>query len=71
MGGGRGQTTTGPSGHSQRGDLRLTGIVVALIPRTVRSIPTEIPLGNGEGLVVECAVSFDNLQRIRRSALVV
>ncbi|WP_366526404.1 type II toxin-antitoxin system PemK/MazF family toxin [Ferrimicrobium sp.] len=49
----------------------LTGIVVAPITRTVRSIPTEIPLGNEDELDVECAASFDNLQRIRRSALVV
>jgi mRNA interferase MazF len=48
----------------------LSGIVVAPVTRTVRSIPTEIPLGEEEGLRVDCAASFDNLQRIRRSALV-
>lgn len=32
-------------------------------------IPTEIGLGPQEGLPVPCAASFDNLQRIRRSAL--
>lgn len=48
----------------------LTGIVVAPVTRTVRNIPTEILLGEDEGLHVECAASFDNLQRIRRSALV-
>jgi mRNA interferase MazF len=47
----------------------LTGIVVAPISRTVRSIPTEIHLGSDEGLTTECAASFDNLQRILRSAL--
>jgi mRNA interferase MazF len=47
----------------------LDGIVVAPVTRTVRRIPTEIPLGQDEGLEVECAASFDNLQRIRRSAL--
>ncbi|MHB1533347.1 MAG: type II toxin-antitoxin system PemK/MazF family toxin [Acidimicrobiales bacterium] len=47
----------------------LTGIVVAPVTRTVRRIPTEVLLGEGEGLKVECAASFDNLQRIRRSAL--
>jgi mRNA interferase MazF len=47
----------------------LTGIVVAPISRTVREIPTEIALGSDEGLSVNCAASFDNLQRIRRSAL--
>jgi mRNA interferase MazF len=47
----------------------LTGIVVAPVTRTVRNIPTEIPLGAEDGLAAECAASFDNLQRIRRSAL--
>lgn len=47
----------------------LTGIVVAPLTRTVRGIPTEIRLGEAEGLVAECAAAFDNLQRIHRSAL--
>jgi mRNA interferase MazF len=47
----------------------LTGVVVAPVTRTVRSIPTEIPLGRDDGLEVDCAASFDNLQRIARSAL--
>ena len=48
----------------------LIGIVVAPVTRTMRSIPTEILLGEDEGLNVQCAASFDNLQRIRRTALV-
>lgn len=48
----------------------LTAIVVAPVTRTVRHIPTEISLGEEEGLAVQCAASFDNLQRVRRSALV-
>lgn len=47
----------------------LTGIVVAPITRTVRSIPTEVDVGQDEGLPIACAASFDNLQRVRRSAL--
>jgi mRNA interferase MazF len=47
----------------------LTGIIVAPITRTVREIPTEIPLGKDEGLQIECAASFDNLQPVLRSAL--
>ena len=47
----------------------LAGVVVAPVTRTVRDIPTEIPLGEDEGLAGECAASFDNLQRVRRSAL--
>lgn len=48
----------------------LTSIVVAPVTRTVRDIPTEIPLGEREGLPADCVASFDNLQRARRSALV-
>jgi mRNA interferase MazF len=47
----------------------LTGIVVAPVSRTVREIPTEIRLGDSEGLPVKCAASFDNLQMVSRSAL--
>ena len=47
----------------------LTAIVVAPVTRTVRNIPTEIPLGPDDGLSVKCAATFDNLQRVRRSAL--
>jgi mRNA interferase MazF len=47
----------------------LRGIVIAPVTRSVRSIPTEIQLGEAEGLPVDCAASFDNLQRIVRSAL--
>ena len=47
----------------------LAAIVVAPVTRTVRGIPTEVPLGRGEGLTVDCAATCDNLQRVRRSAL--
>jgi mRNA-degrading endonuclease toxin of MazEF toxin-antitoxin module len=47
----------------------LSGIVVAPVTRTIRSIQTEVRLGSDEGLGVECAASFDNLQRVRRAAL--
>jgi len=47
----------------------LTGIVVAPVSRTIREIPTEVPLGEAEGLPVDCVAAFDNLQRIRRSSL--
>ncbi len=47
----------------------LSAIVVAPLTRTVRQIPTEVRVGPDEGLEVECAASFDNLQRVRRSLL--
>lgn len=69
MGRSRGQAPTGSRGDTEAVAV-LTGIVVAPVTQTVRNIPTEILLGGDEGLRVECAASFDNLQRIRRSALV-
>lgn len=47
----------------------LTWIVVAPVTRTVRDIPTEVRLGDDEGLRQDCAATFDNLQPIRRSFL--
>lgn len=47
----------------------LTTIVVAPITRTVRDIPTEVAVGEANGLSVECVASFDNLQPIRRAHL--
>ncbi len=47
----------------------LRWVIVAPVTRTVRGIPTEIPLGVTQGLADECAATFDNLQPIRRSFL--
>jgi mRNA interferase MazF len=47
----------------------LTWILVAPVTRTIRGIPTEIPLGPAEGLAGESVASFDNIQPIRRSFL--
>lgn len=47
----------------------LTWIVVAPVTRTVRRIPTELPLDTRHGLPVECVASFDNVQPIRRTFL--
>ncbi len=47
----------------------LRRLIVAPVTRTVRSIPTEILLGRDEGLPVDCAASFDNLQPINRHLL--
>lgn len=44
-------------------------VVVAPVTRTVRGIPTEIALGDEEGLPVACAASFDNLQPVSRRLL--
>jgi len=47
----------------------LRRLVVAPVTRTVREIPTEIRLGRDEGLPIDCAASFDNLQPINRHLL--
>jgi mRNA interferase MazF len=47
----------------------LTRLVVAPITRTVRGIPTEISFGPDDGLPVECAASFDDVQPINRHLL--
>ena len=47
----------------------LTWVLAAPLTRTVRGIPTEIPLDSAHGLDEPCVASFDNLQPIRRSFL--
>lgn len=47
----------------------LVRLIVAPVTRTIRSIPTEVRLGADEGMPVECAASFDNLQPINRHAI--
>ncbi|CAN5463331.1 hypothetical protein BH24ACT7_BH24ACT7_25450 [soil metagenome] len=47
----------------------LSWLVVAPITRTIRRIPTEIALGEAQGLTVDCVAAFDNLQPIRKTFL--
>lgn len=47
----------------------LNRVVVAPVTRTVRDIPTEVPLGTAEGLAADCVASFDNLQPVSRRLL--
>lgn len=42
----------------------LNSVTVAPITSTIRSIPTEIVLTEGDGLPATCAANFDNLQTI-------
>ena len=48
----------------------LRRILVAPITRTVRGIPSEVPLGPPEGLSADCVASFDNLVTLHKSMLV-
>ena len=47
----------------------LNKVVVAPITRTVRDIPTEVPLDSGDGLPHRSAASFDNLAVVAKSHL--
>ena len=47
----------------------LNWILVARITRTIRGIPTELPLDEEHGVDLPCAASFDNLQPIRKTFL--
>ena len=47
----------------------LRAVVAAPLTRTVRDIPTELPLGPDDGLMVECAASFDNLRVVPKALL--
>lgn len=48
----------------------LNGVLAAPVTRTVRSIPTEVLLGPGDGMPTECAASFDNLRVVAKTHLV-
>lgn len=48
----------------------LHSVLAAPISRTVRGIPTELPLGPSAGMPIECAVSFDNLRVVPKAYLV-
>ena len=47
----------------------LRRIMVAPITRTVRGIPTEVPLDVDDGMNEQCAANFDNLRVIPKSSL--
>lgn len=47
----------------------LRNVVVALVTRTIRGIPSEVPLGTADGMREECVVSLDNLRTVPRSLL--
>jgi mRNA interferase MazF len=47
----------------------LNRVLVAPITRTIRGIPTEVPLDHADGMQHECAATFDNLALVSRSLL--
>jgi mRNA interferase MazF len=44
-------------------------IVVALVTRTVREVPTEVLLGRQQGLPVRCVANLDNILTVPRHRL--
>ena len=44
-------------------------MTVAAVTGTIRSLPTEVPLGRAHGLARECVVNCDNLFTIPKSSL--
>jgi len=48
----------------------LNSVLAAPVTRTVRNIPTELPLGPDDGMPTDCAVSFDNLRVVPKTYLV-
>lgn len=48
----------------------LRTLLAAPVTRTVRGIPTELPLGPDDGMPAECAAGFDNLRVVPKALLV-
>jgi mRNA-degrading endonuclease toxin of MazEF toxin-antitoxin module len=46
-----------------------SSITIVEVSRTIRSIPTEVPLGKREGLSVKCVVNADNVVTIPKAWL--
>ncbi len=49
---------------------KLNNLVVALVTRTIRNIPSEVRLSTDDGMPCECAVSLDNLRTVPKALLV-
>ena len=47
----------------------LRNVVVALVTRTIRGIPTEVALSVADGMPSDCAISLDNLRTVPRALL--
>jgi mRNA interferase MazF len=45
-------------------------VMIAPVTRTLRSVPSQLPLGPDEGLPVESAANFDDLASVPKSLLV-
>lgn len=48
----------------------LHSVLAAPVTRTVRGIPTEVPLSQADGMPQDCAASFENLRVVPKAYLV-
>lgn len=48
----------------------LHSVIAAPVTSTIRSIPSEVPLGISEGLLHESVANFDNIQLLPQTALI-
>jgi len=48
----------------------LNSVLAAPVTRTIRAIPTELPLGPEDGMPTDCVASFDNLRVVPKAYLV-
>lgn len=46
-----------------------TSITVAVVTRTIRNIPVEVPLDKTDGMPIRCVVNLDNIITIPKSCL--
>ncbi len=46
-----------------------TAVTVALITRTIRNIPVEVPLDKEDGMPAKCVINLDNILTIPKSRL--
>ena len=49
----------------------LHSVIAAPVTSTIRAIPSEVPLGAVEGLLLDSVANFDNIQLIDRQFLIV
>jgi len=47
-----------------------TSVTTAVITRTIRNIPVEVVLGQGDGMPVKCVVNLDNIITIPKARLI-
>ena len=71
VGRGRGRRASGVPRHDRTAAVPvLRGVLAAPVTRTIRGIPTELPLGPEDGMPTECVASCDHLRVVPKTYLV-